>query len=91
MGESSKDSARQDASSLPVLRREVFECTTHDMCTLTMWRCFAAPTAPTRKHSVVLCHGLASNRFTFDLQADVSVVDYLAEQGWDTWLVELRG
>ena len=57
-----------------------------------MCRCFAsAITGRQRKHSIVLCHGLASNRFTFDLQPDVSVAEYLSEQGWDTWVVELRG
>ncbi|KAJ1466353.1 Alpha/Beta hydrolase protein [Baffinella frigidus] len=68
-----------------------------------MWRCCGAAAAASvtgprqaaatndHKHSVVLCHGLASNRFTFDLEPGVSVAEYLADRGWDTWLVELRG
>jgi pimeloyl-ACP methyl ester carboxylesterase len=40
---------------------------------------------------VLLCHGFASNRFTFDLNPRVSVAEYMARQGWDTWVVELRG
>ena len=77
-------------------KREVHSCTTRDNHTLIMQRCLASPTAktdkkPLHRHSVILCHGFASNRFTFDLNPDVSVPDYLARKGWDTWLVELRG
>jgi pimeloyl-ACP methyl ester carboxylesterase len=74
------------------IRREVFTCTTRDVHTLILWRCIP-PIEKNRVHenSVVLCHGFASNRFTFDLNPDVSVVDYMATKGWDTWVVELRG
>eukprot|EP00277_Geminigera_cryophila_P018785 CAMPEP_0179436544 /NCGR_PEP_ID=MMETSP0799-20121207/20522_1 /TAXON_ID=46947 /ORGANISM="Geminigera cryophila, Strain CCMP2564" /LENGTH=349 /DNA_ID=CAMNT_0021216757 /DNA_START=207 /DNA_END=1256 /DNA_ORIENTATION=+ len=74
--------------------RERVECITEDGCTLVLWRCVA--TAPTvqeqgRRHNIVLCHGLGSNRFTFDLSKDVSVAKFLVDRGWTTWLVDLRG
>jgi pimeloyl-ACP methyl ester carboxylesterase len=73
-------------------RREVFTCKTRDMHTLVLWRCFPPEdTSCTHKHSVILCHGFASNRFTFDLDPSVSVADYMATKGWDTWVIELRG
>jgi hypothetical protein len=84
--------------------RERVECTTEDGCTLVLWKCFdtapsssLAATSPApegghrRRHHIVLCHGLGSNRFTFDLSRDVSVVDFLVAKGWTTWLVDLRG
>ena len=74
------------------------------MDALVLWKCFdtapsssLAATSPApegghrRRHHVVLCHGLGSNRFTFDLSRDVSVVDFLVAKGWTTWLVDLRG
>jgi pimeloyl-ACP methyl ester carboxylesterase len=62
------------------------------MHTLVMTRCLpSAETNRRHRHSVILCHGFASNRFTFDLEPEVSVADYLATNGWDTWVVELRG
>ncbi len=39
---------------------------------------------------VVLCHGISSNRHTWEL-AERSLPGYLAQRGFDTWVVELRG
>ena len=77
-------------------KREVYTCKTIDNYTLTMQRCFACTEEGTiiesiHNHPVILCHGFASNRFTFDLNPEVSVANYLADIGWDTWLIELRG
>ena len=44
-----------------------------------------------RTHPVLMCHDMASNRFAFDLNPRVSVAGFMARQGWDTWVVELRG
>lgn len=46
-----------------------------------------------KKHSrpILLCHGLSANRFTFDLAPEVSLARYLAERGFDVWVIELRG
>ena len=76
--------------------REEYTCKTRDNYTLTMQRCLSCTEQgtiiePIHNHAVILCHGFASNRFTFDLDTDVSVVNYLADIGWDTWLIELRG
>jgi len=39
---------------------------------------------------VLLCHGLMSNRFSLDLDADVSLARHLREAGFDVWLMDLR-
>ena len=39
---------------------------------------------------VILCHGLGSNRFNFDLE-ELSLARYLRDIGFETFLVELRG
>jgi pimeloyl-ACP methyl ester carboxylesterase len=43
-----------------------------------------------RRHPVILCHGLASNRVTFDLDAEVSLARRLASLGYDVFSLELR-
>jgi polyhydroxyalkanoate synthase len=74
------------------VQRDVFTCTTRDEHTLVLWRYSAdGGDAPPRTHPVLMCHGFASNRFTFDLNDRVSVAHYMARRGWDTWVVELRG
>jgi len=41
---------------------------------------------------VFMVHGLASNRHNFDFpQKERSLAKYLWSQGWDVWIVELRG
>lgn len=47
--------------------------------------------APHAGQPVILCHGLGANRFTFDLDADVSLARWLRKRGWDVWCLELRG
>ena len=49
--------------------------------------------APQRRFEepVLLCHGLAANRFTFDFTPPYSVAHYLAEAGFDCFSVEWRG
>jgi pimeloyl-ACP methyl ester carboxylesterase len=46
--------------------------------------------ATRRRHPVVLCHGLAASRVGFDLPGR-SLAQHLADRGWDTWSVDLRG
>ncbi len=40
---------------------------------------------------VLVCHGIASNRHTWTLGADRSIGAYLSKQGYDVYLVDLRG
>lgn len=40
---------------------------------------------------VVLCHGLGANRFNMDVSPSLSLARYLADHGWDAWIMEVRG
>src|SRR5689334_240377 len=40
---------------------------------------------------VILCHGLGANRFNLDFDERYSVARYLANRGFETWVLELRG
>ncbi|MEM9068550.1 MAG: alpha/beta fold hydrolase [Myxococcota bacterium] len=44
-----------------------------------------------RRFPVMFCHGLGSNRFTWDLDPEVSLATHLAEEGYDVFSLELRG
>ncbi|EKX43032.1 hypothetical protein GUITHDRAFT_53041, partial [Guillardia theta CCMP2712] len=61
------------------------------MISLHRYRSRAPPGIAKKNHSVLLCHGFASNRHSFDLNPEASVARYFANEGWDTWIVELRG
>lgn len=45
----------------------------------------------TRKHPVFLCHGLGSNRYDLDYGREKSLAKFLHRNGYDVWVVELRG
>ncbi|MEM9696646.1 MAG: alpha/beta fold hydrolase, partial [Myxococcota bacterium] len=47
--------------------------------------------SPRRRFPVLCCHGLGANRLAFDLREDVSLARYLAGQGYDVFVLELRG
>lgn len=49
------------------------------------------PAQVTKTHPVVLCHGLAANRFAFDLGESVSLARHLRGLGYDVFSLELRG
>jgi pimeloyl-ACP methyl ester carboxylesterase len=68
---------------------EIHFATTSDGWRLALVRYRAA-----RKNGadpVLLVHGIASNRYNLDLTEDLSLARFLAQSGYDVWLVELRG
>ena len=40
---------------------------------------------------VILCHGLSSNRYSFDLPGSPGLARFLRDHGRDVWVAELRG
>lgn len=76
--------------SLPFRPDEVYRVPTDDGAAIILGRYhpreqrrFAEP--------VILCHGLAANRYTFDFDERYSLARHLARRGFETWVVELRG
>ncbi|EMS63206.1 hypothetical protein TRIUR3_14694 [Triticum urartu] len=48
-------------------------------------------TAPKRNHPLMLLSGVATNAVGFDLSPGASFARHMSMQGFDTWIVELRG
>ncbi|MEJ2718156.1 MAG: alpha/beta fold hydrolase [Deltaproteobacteria bacterium] len=67
---------------------------THYFRTRDRWRLAIhryRPVGLAKRHPVILCHGLSSNRYTFDLPGAPSLARFLKRHGWDVWVAELRG
>eukprot|EP00250_Pteridium_aquilinum_P022254 c25334_g2_i1 orf=260-2143(-) len=58
---------------------------------LALWRYPPHPQVPARNHPLLLLSGVGTNAIGFDLDPSVSFARYMAEQGFDTWILEVRG
>ncbi|KAG0622972.1 hypothetical protein M758_3G138100 [Ceratodon purpureus] len=58
---------------------------------LALWRYLPSKNATKRKHPVLMLSGIATNAYCFDLAPNVSLARYLADAGFDTWILEVRG
>lgn len=70
-------------------RPRFYRARTHDGWNLALYRY----QSPHRRHGtpVLLCHGMASNRWDMAGPGRVSLAHYLVRRGYDVWVVELRG
>lgn len=77
----------------PLVHGEVSHPTTRDGWPLTVerFRPSSSGTIPRKKRPVVLCHGLLSNRAYFKLDGPRSLPLVLAREGFDVYVVDLRG
>ncbi len=71
-------------------RAALLEVPTADGWTIALHH-FPAAGPRARRHPVILCHGIMSNRFTWDLDARVSLATWLARRGFDVYALDLRG
>ena len=69
---------------------EVHHAVTADGWHLALYRYRPAAGSPARP-PVLMGHGLCGSHWIFDLAPDVSLARFLADRGFDTWLVDLRG
>uniref|UniRef100_J3L342 Serine aminopeptidase S33 domain-containing protein n=1 Tax=Oryza brachyantha TaxID=4533 RepID=J3L342_ORYBR len=58
---------------------------------LALWRYRPPPEAPKRNHPLMLLSGVATNAIGFDLSPGASFARHMSMQGYDTWIVEVRG
>lgn len=64
---------------------------TDDGWRIAIHRYAPSATAPHRRHPVILCHGLGANHLGFDVHPSVSLARHLAERGYLTLSIDLRG
>ncbi|KAF5727734.1 hypothetical protein HS088_TW22G01431 [Tripterygium wilfordii] len=58
---------------------------------LALWRYNPSPQAPPRNHPLLLLSGVGTNAIGYDLAPGSSFARYMAGQGYDTWVLEVRG
>lgn len=58
---------------------------------LALWRYHPCPQARTRNHPLLLLSGVGTNAIGYDLSPESSFARYMSGQGFDTWILEVRG
>ncbi|XP_023550263.1 uncharacterized protein LOC111808492 isoform X1 [Cucurbita pepo subsp. pepo] len=58
---------------------------------LALWRYHPSPQAPPRNHPMLLLSGVGTNAIGYDLAPECSFARYMSGQGYDTWILEVRG
>lgn len=58
---------------------------------LALWRYHPSPQAKPRKHPLLLLSGVGTNAIGYDLSPESSFARCMCEQGFDTWILEVRG
>ncbi|KAG8382820.1 hypothetical protein BUALT_Bualt05G0117400 [Buddleja alternifolia] len=58
---------------------------------LALWRYNPSPQAPPRNHPLLLLSGVGTNAIGYDLSPGCSFARYMCGQGFDTWVLEVRG
>ncbi|KAK9750426.1 hypothetical protein RND81_02G196000 [Saponaria officinalis] len=58
---------------------------------LALWRYLPNPQANTRRHPLLLLSGVGTNAIGYDLSPESSFARHMSGQGFDTWILEVRG
>ncbi|XP_021292354.1 uncharacterized protein LOC110422672 isoform X1 [Herrania umbratica] len=58
---------------------------------VALWRYLPSPEAPSRNHPLMLLSGVGTNAIGYDLSPESSFARFMSGQGYDTWILELRG
>ncbi|XP_010476584.1 PREDICTED: uncharacterized protein LOC104755816 isoform X1 [Camelina sativa] len=58
---------------------------------LALWRYLPPPQAPTRNHPLLLLSGVGTNAIGYDLSPGCSFARHMSTQGFETWILEVRG
>ncbi|EMJ92140.1 alpha/beta fold hydrolase [Leptospira alstonii] len=73
------------------LQGEIHRPKTADGWDLTLEHFPPASNSPSKKYPVILCHGLIANRTYLKINEKSSIVGRLQKEGYDVWLLDLRG
>ncbi|CAJ2630651.1 unnamed protein product [Trifolium pratense] len=58
---------------------------------LALWRYHPSPKAPPRNHPLLLLSGVGTNAVGYDLSPKSSFARHMSGQGFETWILEVRG
>ncbi|KAL2324136.1 hypothetical protein Fmac_023194 [Flemingia macrophylla] len=58
---------------------------------LALWRYNPSPLVPPRNHPLLLLSGVGTNAIGYDLSPESSFARYMSGEGFETWILEVRG
>ncbi|KAL5748849.1 hypothetical protein ACOSQ2_026146 [Xanthoceras sorbifolium] len=58
---------------------------------LALWRYLPSSKGPKRNHPLLLLSGIGTNAIGYDLSPESSFARFMSGQGFDTWILEVRG
>ncbi|XP_038679140.1 uncharacterized protein LOC119980498 isoform X1 [Tripterygium wilfordii] len=58
---------------------------------LALWRYLPSPEGKPRNHPLLLLSGVGTNAVGYDLAPEYSFARFMSAQGFDTWILEVRG
>ncbi|KAL9317174.1 hypothetical protein ACSQ67_013691 [Phaseolus vulgaris] len=58
---------------------------------LALWRYNPSPLVPPRNHPLLLLSGVGTNAIGYDLSPESSFARHMSSQGFETWILEVRG
>jgi poly(3-hydroxyalkanoate) synthetase len=73
------------------LQGEIHHPKTSDNWDLTLEHHSPRKNTVAKKYPVIICHGLVGNRNYFKIKEEESIVYRLISEGYDVWLLDLRG
>ncbi|TGM90319.1 alpha/beta fold hydrolase [Leptospira licerasiae] len=73
------------------LKGEILHPKTSDGWDLTLEHFPPLQGSANKKYPVILCHGFIANRIYLKINEKSSIVAHLQKEGYDVWLLELRG
>ncbi|PJZ71288.1 alpha/beta hydrolase [Leptospira perolatii] len=82
---------QMNCSTTISLKGEIHHPKTSDGWDLTLEHFPPLAGTPPKKYPVIVCHGIIANRLYLTINEKSSIVYNLQKEGYDVWLLELRG
>ncbi|XP_060181073.1 uncharacterized protein LOC132610736 [Lycium barbarum] len=93
IGETATKKSHKVSNKPPICTADELHYVSLNTCDwrLALWRYLPPPQAPRRNHPLLLLSGVGTNAIGYDLSPESSFARYMCNQGFDTWILELRG
>jgi len=79
------------STGLTATRHKPIFAVTEDGYRIALHRFSSTTDVPASKYPILICHGITTNVWSFDVDPNRSLPRYLADRGFDVYVMELRG